>query len=140
MINADKNHKHTYDAQGKQLCCTQEEKIYSNAGAKALLKEKHHHHHHGHDHDHEHSDSSTIKMFLPSIISLTLLLAAICFDHILKSGWFAGWLKIVWYVLAYIPVGFPVIKEAFKSIIKGEVFSEFFLMGIATIGAFAIGE
>ena len=79
-------------------------------------------------------------MFLPSIISLTLLLAAICFDHILKSGWFAGWLKIVWYVLAYIPVGFPVIKEAFKSIIKGEVFSEFFLMGIATIGAFAIGE
>jgi Cd2+/Zn2+-exporting ATPase len=35
---------------------------------------------------------------------------------------------------------FPVIKEAFESIAKGEIFSEFLLMSIATIGAFAIGE
>jgi Cd2+/Zn2+-exporting ATPase len=35
---------------------------------------------------------------------------------------------------------FPVLKDAYKSIIKGDVFSEFFLMSIATIGAFAIGE
>jgi len=35
-------HKHRYDAQGKQLCCTpQEEKIYTDANAKKLL-EKHH--------------------------------------------------------------------------------------------------
>ena len=35
-------HKHKYDAQGKQLCCTpQEEKIYTDANAKKLL-EKHH--------------------------------------------------------------------------------------------------
>lgn len=38
------------------------------------------------------------------------------------------------------PVGLPVIKEAFESIGKGDVFSEFLLMSIATIGAFAIGE
>jgi len=31
-------------------------------------------------------------------------------------------------------------KEAFESITKGGVFSEFFLMSIATVGAFAIGE
>ncbi|GIV29817.1 MAG: cadmium/zinc/cobalt-transporting ATPase [Bacteroidia bacterium] len=43
-------------------------------------------------------------------------------------------------VVAYIPVGFPVIKEAVESIAKGEIFSEFLLMSIATIGAFAIGE
>jgi len=42
--------------------------------------------------------------------------------------------------VAYIPVGFPVIKEAVESIAKGEIFSEFLLMSIATIGAFAIGE
>jgi Cd2+/Zn2+-exporting ATPase len=48
--------------------------------------------------------------------------------------------KTVWYIIAYAPVGFPVIKEAFESISKGDVFSEFLLMSIATIGAFAIGE
>ena len=54
--------------------------------------------------------------------------------------WFTGWVRIIWYVIAYIPVGFPVVKEAFTSIGKGEIFSEFLLMSIATIGAFAIGE
>uniref|UniRef100_UPI00259B6B3A heavy metal translocating P-type ATPase n=1 Tax=uncultured Polaribacter sp. TaxID=174711 RepID=UPI00259B6B3A len=45
-----------------------------------------------------------------------------------------------WYGVAYIPVGFPVVKEGWKSITKGDVFTEFFLMSIATIGAFVIGE
>ncbi|MGC3979363.1 MAG: hypothetical protein QM751_14735 [Paludibacteraceae bacterium] len=29
-------HQHIYDAQGRQLCCTQEKKIYTNAGAGKL--------------------------------------------------------------------------------------------------------
>lgn len=141
MINTDKNHKHTYDAQGKMTCCTQEEKIYTKAGAKELLKEKHQHEHRDDDgHDHSHNDSSPLKMFLPSIVSLVLLLIAIYLDNYLKPDWFTGWVRIIWYVVAYIPVGVPVLKEAFESIAKGEIFSEFLLMGIATIGAFAIGE
>jgi len=31
-------HKHKYDAQGRQLCCTQTEKIYSQAGAEDLIQ------------------------------------------------------------------------------------------------------
>src|SRR5690606_18584107 len=50
------------------------------------------------------------------------------------------WARIIWYGVAYAPVGFPVPKEAVEGIRKGGIFSEFFLMGIATIGAFAIGE
>lgn len=141
MINTDKNHKHIYNVQGKQLCCTQEEKIYTNAGAKELIKEKHQHDHSDNDgHDHSHSDSNLFKVFLPSIISLVLLLVAVYLDNFLKPEWFTGLVRIVWYVVAYIPVGFPVIKEAVESIAKGEIFSEFLLMSIATIGAFAIGE
>lgn len=141
MINTDKNHKHIYNVQGKQLCCTQEEKIYTNAGAKELIKEKHQHDHSDDDgHDHSHSDSNLFKVFLPSIISLVLLLVAVYLDNFLKPEWFTGLVRIVWYVVAYIPVGFPVIKEAIESIAKGEIFSEFLLMSIATIGAFAIGE
>ena len=38
------------------------------------------------------------------------------------------------------PVGWPVLVKGWKSILKGDVFTEFFLVGIATLGAFAIGE
>jgi Cd2+/Zn2+-exporting ATPase len=79
-------------------------------------------------------------MFLPAIISFTLLLVAIGFDNYFTQSWFTGYVRIGWYIFAYIPVGFPVLKEAFESIRKGEIFSEFLLMSIATIGAFAIGE
>lgn len=61
-------------------------------------------------------------------------------DSYLSQTWLTGWVRILWYIVAYLPVGFPVLKEAFESIRKGEIFSEFLLMSIATIGAFAIGE
>ena len=44
------------------------------------------------------------------------------------------------FIVAYIIVGIEVLKEAIENIIKGELFDENFLMSIATIGAFAIGE
>lgn len=92
------------------------------------------------DHDHANSEASNISLFLPAIISLVALLIAIALDNFFPQSWFTGWIRLGWYVAAYIPVGFPVLKEAVESIRKGDVFSEFFLMGIATIGAFAIGE
>ncbi|AYN00469.1 heavy metal translocating P-type ATPase [Chryseobacterium sp. 3008163] len=105
-------------------------------------KKEYNHNHEGHDHDHSHDtgDQSTFQMFLPAIISFTLLLIGIALDYYIKPDWFSGWIRLVWYLIAYVPVGFPVLKEAYGSITKGDVFSEFFLMGIATIGAFAIGE
>src|SRR5690606_9074459 len=69
-----------------------------------------------------------------------LLLSGLAVEYLLEASFFKGWGKIFWYTSAYIPVGFPVIKEAISALIKGEVFTEFFLMSIATIGAFAIGE
>lgn len=107
-------------------------------------KPKHAHDHDGHDHNHEHShdtgNKTVFQMFLPAIVSFTLLLIGIALDYIIKPQWFTGIIRLIWYLAAYIPVGFPVLKEAFESIKKGDVFSEFFLMGIATVGAFAIGE
>ena len=125
-------HQHKYDAQGKQLCCTLEEKINKNT--------EHHSDDDGHNHDHSNEDKSTFQMFLPAIISFVLLMVAIGFDNYFTQTWFTGWLRTIWYLVAYTPVGFPVVKEAFESIRKGEIFSEFLLMSIATIGAFAIGE
>lgn len=145
-------HKHIYDKEGNQLCCTpQEGKIYNDAGAKKLLeddkccstknnKAETHSEDDGHDHDHSTGEKNTFQMFLPAIVSLVILLIGIVLDNFFPQEWFQGWVRIVWYAVAYLPVGLPVLKEAYESIAKGDVFSEFFLMGIATVGAFAIGE
>jgi Cd2+/Zn2+-exporting ATPase len=144
MINKDPNHKHTYDAKGNMTCCSLEEKIDKKSG-------KPHMHHEGEEHDHDHeeegehdhdhgSEPVTWKAYLPAIISFVLVLIGILFEHILRPTFFQSYVKLIWYIAAYIPVGLPVMKDAVKSIAKGAFFSEFFLMSIATIGAFFIRE
>lgn len=137
-------HQHKYNTQGNQ-----EKKLSPETSEKHKMDSdccsaKHHHHEdHSNDNGHDHSSQGTKskwQLFSPAVLSVCLLLIALSFDHLLNPKWFTGWVRIVWYVIAYIPVGLPVIKDAIQSIKKGDVFSEFFLMGIATIGAFAIGE
>ncbi|RZV56204.1 MAG: HAD family hydrolase, partial [Flavobacteriaceae bacterium] len=98
---------------------------------------------HSHDDGHNHSSPDEIfnfRTYLPSIFSLVMLIAGIAIDYFDAFPHFSGWIRILWYVIAYIPVGFPVMKEGWGSIKKGDFFTEFFLMSIATIGAFIIGE
>lgn len=51
-----------------------------------------------------------------------------------------GWLKFVICLVPYIIAGYDVLFEAAANIIQGQVFDEKFLMAIASIGAFAVGE
>jgi len=97
---------------------------------------------HSHDdgHNHDHGDGSAFKTYLPAIVSFIMLIIGIAVDYFDAIPAFKGWIRILWYTIAYLPVGFPVIKEGWKSILRGDVFTEFFLMSIATIGAFVIGE
>ena len=120
---------------------------------------------HNHDHDHDGNDDIELieegttpaadavapqgpdqrwRTYAPAASSLLLLLAGIALDHYAKEGtrfrWFSDPWRLIWYVLAYLPVGWPVLRRAVSSIGKGEVFTEFFLMGVATLGAFAIRE
>lgn len=120
-----------------------------------LEKEHHHedeHNHEGHNHDgHNHdgdedeslqgpqSTFEKLKIYLPAAVSLILLLSGILLGY-QKINWFNGTVKLVWFVAAYLPVAYPVLMNAFKSIIRGDFFTEFFLMGIATLGAFYLGE
>ena len=150
MKNLDPNHTHTYDEQGHMTCCSEEEKIYKIAETSiknsvkkdACCSSDHTEDEHSYVHGHNHSEASTssFKMFLPAIVSLVLLLIAIALDNYIPQTWFTGWIRILVYAAAYLPVGFPVLKEALQSILKVEIFSEFLLMSIATVGAFAIGE
>ncbi|MDT0651177.1 MULTISPECIES: heavy metal translocating P-type ATPase [Autumnicola] len=97
---------------------------------------------HSHDdgHNHDHGDGSSFKTYIPALVSFVMLIVGIAVDYFDAIPQFQGWIRILWYTIAYLPVGFPVIKEGWKSILRGDVFTEFFLMSIATIGAFAIGE
>ena len=123
-------------------CCSLEEKIDAKTPPPIAKEKDLHHKGDGHDHSHDHSHEGGLgwKAYLPALISLVLLLSGLAIEHLLEASFFKSWIKIIWYSLAYIPVGFPVIKEAWEALRKGEVFTEFFLMSIATIGAFAIGE
>lgn len=123
-----------------EKCCSTTPEKPDTKGYKHNHAEGDGHDHDGHDHSHDSGDQTVFQMFLPAIISFIILLLGIAFDNYIKPAWFTGWVRLVWFLAAYIPVGFPVLKDAYKSIIKGDVFSEFFLMSIATIGAFAIGE
>jgi len=53
---------------------------------------------------------------------------------------FQNWLELTLFIISYILVGGDVVLRAIKGIARGQVFSEHFLMSIATIGAFFVGE
>ncbi|MCQ2613945.1 MAG: cadmium-translocating P-type ATPase [Treponemataceae bacterium] len=49
-------------------------------------------------------------------------------------------LTMILYLVPYLIIGFEVLKKAFKGILKGQVFDENFLMAVATVGAYALGD
>ncbi len=77
------------------------------------------------------------SLFIP-----VLMLAAGCWADHCAAWWQTGdtWWRPAWYAAAFLPVGLPVAREAWEELRKGEIFSEFTLMIIATAGAFCIGE
>ena len=86
------------------------------------------------------SAKATLKIYLPAIFSFLMLLAGLVVDNFFSFALFTGWVRIIWYGIAYLPVGAPVVLKGLKNIFQGQFFTEFFLMSIATIGAFAIGQ
>lgn len=104
-------------------------------GSKSKLKNHTHEHQHEHEHEHEHHHEN--KGNKSEYIKLGIGVAAFAVATALKLP---TWLELTIYLLSYILVGGEVILRAAKNILRGQVFDENFLMGIATIGAFAIGE
>lgn len=71
---------------------------------------------------------------------IKIIIALILFFIALIVDFGNIWINNILYILAYAMVGIEIVIKAFKNIIKGKVFDENFLMAVATIGAFAIGE
>lgn len=78
------------------------------------------------------------KMSLARIAASAVLLGA---AYLVKSLVELSTLQLILlFLIPYLAAGYDVLIGAFKNIIKGEVFDEMFLMTIATVGAFCIGD
>ena len=71
---------------------------------------------------------------------IKIIIAFILFLIALIINFNNEWINNIIYIISYISVGFEIVKKAIRNITRGKVFDENFLMTIATIGAFAIGE
>ena len=71
---------------------------------------------------------------------IKIIIALILFIFAMAINFENVWINNSIFILSYIIVGFEILRKAVRNIFRGEVFDENFLMAIATIGAFAIGE
>ncbi len=100
---------------------------------------EHHHEHHGHEgcgcgHDHEHSEPLNKKKI---ILKYTLGALPVIVGFM---GFIPFYIPVIASVAAYLIFGAEVFGGMLKGFAKKQIFTEFTLMCVATIGAFAIGE
>jgi Cd2+/Zn2+-exporting ATPase len=87
----------------------------------------------------ENSWFSKYREYFPAVFSFILLLTGIILEQV-QPEVFKQELQLLVYGIAYYAVGQPVVWKALKKLFTADLFNEFFLMSLATIGAFAIGE
>ena len=93
-----------------------------------------------HDHDHDHSPADQRRELMKMGVSALLFAIGMVADERLAT-YMPAWLVIaVFYALPYILCGYEVLSVGLKSILKGDFFNEFTLMGGATIAAIALGQ
>ncbi len=74
------------------------------------------------------------KRAIKIIVALVIYIIAI-------AGNFGNiWIKDALFIISYLIVGFSILKKAIRNIFRGKVFDENFLMSVATLGAFGVGE
>ena len=71
---------------------------------------------------------------------IKILLSAILYVIAIAVSFENGLINTCIFIVSYLIVGFDILKKALRNIIRGKVFDENFLMAVATLGAFGIGE
>lgn len=105
-----------------------------------------HEHHHGDGcgcgHDHAHEELNKKDFIFKVATGGILLVIGYILNELTEKGVIdiPSFVYLLCFGLSYLIVGFSIIKEAVEGIIHGDIFNENVLMGIASIGAFAVGE
>ena len=71
---------------------------------------------------------------------IKIIIALVLFLIALTIKFENEWVNNTIYIMSYIIVGLEIVRKALRNITRGKVFDENFLMTVATIGAFGIGE
>lgn len=102
-------------------------------------------HHHDHDddddgcccgHDHEHEEGDGKDLLIRLVIAAVLFCVGLALNFLALPTF----VPAIVFGVAYLVAGYRVLLEAWEGIRKGDWFGEAFLMSIASLGAFAIGE
>lgn len=113
-------------------------KIIPNNVNKFKHEENAHNHNHSHNHSHDnghmHEEEGINKN---KIIQFSIGVAIFTIAVIFKLEY---WIEFALFLISYLLVGGEVLLVAVKNILRGEVFDENFLMALATVGAFSIGQ
>lgn len=105
-----------------------------------------HEHHHGDGcgcgHDHAHEELNKKDFIFKVAAGGILLVIGYILNELTEKGVIdiPSFVYLLCFGLSYLIVGFSIIKDAVEGIIHGDIFNENVLMGIASIGAFAVGE
>lgn len=126
------NHKHNHEHHDE--CCNHN---HSDACCDTCCN---HEHHHGDDCGcgHDHGGEVNKGDFAFKIIAGGLLFLVGYIIH--EFTGFEDFISLICFGISFIIVGFDIVKKAVEGVIHGNIFNENFLMTVAAIGAFAIGE
>lgn len=95
---------------------------------------------HNHDDGHDHGAETTgWKSHWDLLLALTILVVMLILEYGFKTE-FSQAVNLIIYGVAYLLAGWTVLDLAFRKLKRLDFFNEFFLMSVATIGAFLIGE
>ncbi|EEH96560.1 heavy metal translocating P-type ATPase [Clostridium sp. 7_2_43FAA] len=131
--NKNEKENHTHDKNHSHSNFRGESHEHSSEKPHEHSHEHSHDHSHGHSHDHSHGEAVSLKE------NMRLIIGAIVYAIALISTE-GSILSVVLFALSYVLVGGEVVLTAIKNILRGEVFDENFLMTVATLGAFFVGE
>ena len=131
--------------QAARICSQIEPDCVLQTGDEVVHKQEHCHDHccchehehereHGHTHTHGHDHAGSHKGTLVRILAAAVLLIAAALLPL------SGWARFAAFLVPYAVIGWDVLWNAVRNIIRGQIFDENFLMAIATVGAFAVGE
>ena len=120
-------------------CCSNEDPKIEKQHTPNSTAHDHNHDDHDHDHGHADSDQPQWRQHLGLLVGLAILITVLVLDYGFNIR-FHKWWSFGINAFAYLLAGWDVLKLAFRKAIRGDIFNEFVLMSVATLGAFYIGE
>lgn len=127
-------------------CCDCKHEHHHDAHCDCGHHHNEHEHHHGVGcgcgHDHAHEELNKKDFIFKIATGGILLVIGYILNELTEKGVIdiPSFVYLLCFGLSYLIVGFSIVKEAVEGIIHGDIFNENVLMGIASIGAFAVGE